>query len=181
MDASCPSLHCSWRKTPVSCRGAKGLVTELSSPRFVMYNTVIVSKYWLPAQLWHSTAAHQWIIVEIEFLATVGWKRGRRPFSCPCSLNVTHCWKELCSTCLSKESMPFVNSKPPFPTRSLRFLRAAVRSASFAVNYGCIIPIPSLQLQKKPVLCEEGESLVTELWSPRIVTIYLLCSYVTAN
>ena len=88
---------------------------------------------------------------------------------------------ELCSTCLSKESMPFVNSKPPFPARSLRFLRAAVRSASFAVNYGCIMPISSLQLQKKPVLCKEGESLVTELWSPRIVTIYLLCSYVTAN
>ena len=30
-----------------------------------------------------------------------------QPFSCPCSQNVTHCRKEVCSTCLSNESMPF--------------------------------------------------------------------------
>ena len=52
-------------KKPVSCREAKGLVTELSSPRFVTYNTVIVSKiwitgYWLCSQLRHVTAANQW-------------------------------------------------------------------------------------------------------------------------
>ena len=62
MVASCPSLRCSYRKKPVSCRGAKGLVTELSCPRFVMSDTVIVSKtwgtgYWLRSQLWHVTAA----------------------------------------------------------------------------------------------------------------------------
>ena len=27
------------------------------------------------------------------------------------------------------------------------------------------MPIPSLQLQKKPVICSEAEGLVTELWS----------------
>ena len=53
--------------------------------------------------------------------------------SCPCSKNVIHCPKEICSTCLSKESMPFVKSKPPLPTRSLRSLRAVARSTSSAL------------------------------------------------
>ena len=48
----------------------------------------------------------------------------------PCSKNVTHCRKEVYSTCLSEESMPFVKSKPPLPSRSLRSLRAAARSTS---------------------------------------------------
>ena len=91
-------------KRPVSCREAEGLVTELSSPRFVTYNRVIVSKiwitgYWLRSQLWHVTAANQWTIVEIELLATLGWKRGCQPFSCRCSLNVMHCQKEIYGTC----------------------------------------------------------------------------------
>ena len=62
-----PSLQLQ-KKKRVSCREvreAKGLVTELWSPRFVTYNTVIVSKvwvtgYWLCSQLWHVTAANQW-------------------------------------------------------------------------------------------------------------------------
>ena len=48
--------------------------------------------------------------------ATVGWKRGCQPFSCPCSQNVTHCRKQMCSTCLCKTSIPavpFWNSKHP--------------------------------------------------------------------
>ena len=79
------------------------------------------------------TAAKQRTVVEIELLATVGWKWGCQPFNCPCLKNVTHCQKEICSTCLSKESMPFVKSKPPLPTRSLRFLRAAAGSTSSAL------------------------------------------------
>ena len=78
----------------------------------------------------------QWTIVEIdkiEILASVGWKWGCQPFSCPCSLNVMHCRKEICLTCLSKESIPFVKSKPPLPTRSLRSLRAAVCSTNAAL------------------------------------------------
>ena len=43
--------------------------------------------------------------VEIELLATVGWKWGCQPFSCPCSQNVTHCRKEIFSTCLFQESI----------------------------------------------------------------------------
>ena len=55
--------------------------------------------------------------------------------SCRCSQNVTHCRKEICSTCLFKESIPetpFGNSKHPLPARS-RFLRAAARSTTSAL------------------------------------------------
>ena len=118
------------------------------------------------------TAANQRTIVEIELLATVSRTCGCQPFSCRCSQNVTRCRKEICCTCLFKESMPFVKSKPPLPTRSLRFLRAAVRSAVrsaiSALNSG-IMPIPSLQLQKKPVICREAEGVVTELWSKEVL------------
>ena len=99
-------------------------------------------------------------------LATVGWKRGCQPFSCRCSLNVMHCRKEICSTCLSKESMPFVKSKPPLPTRSLRSLRAAVCSTNSAL---CLYPFVAAA-EKKRVSCREAKGLVTELWSPRFVT-----------
>ena len=52
-------------------------------------------------------AASQWRIVDIQLLASVGWKRGWQPLSCRFSQNVT--------TCLSKESIPaipFWNSTP---------------------------------------------------------------------
>ena len=55
------------------------------------------------------TISNQWTVVEIEllaFFATVGWKWGCQPFSCRCSLNVTHCGKEISLTRLSKESIP---------------------------------------------------------------------------
>ena len=46
--------------------------------------------------------------------------------------------KEICSRCLSQESMPFVKSKPPLPTRSLRSLRAAARStSSVCLHHAC--------------------------------------------
>ena len=95
MVASCPSLRCSYSKRPVSCREAEGLVTELWSPRFATMQR-------LCSQLCHETAANQPTLVEIELLATVGWKWGCQPFSCPCSQNLTHCRMEICSTCLSK-------------------------------------------------------------------------------
>ena len=102
--------------------------------------------------------------VEIEVLAT-----GCQPFSCPCSRNVTNCWKEICSTCLSKESMPCVKSKCPLRTRSCPWERQHTLPA---LHYGCIMPIPSLQLQKKPVSGREAEGLVTELWSRGLVEEY---------
>ena len=47
-------------------------------------------------------------IVEIEFLATVGSKRGGQPFSSPCSLKCDEGRKEICSTCLFQESIPAI-------------------------------------------------------------------------
>ena len=126
------------QRKPVLCREAVGLVTELWSPRFV-------TMQWLC----YETAANQWTIVEIELLATVRWKWGCQPFSCPCSKNVIHFPKEICSTCLSKESMPFdpfVKSKPPLPTRSLssrepQYLPPALRYVMVAscpsLRYSC--------------------------------------------
>ena len=75
-------------------------------------------------------------------LASVGWKRGCQPFSCPWSENVTYCRKEICSTYLFKASIaaiPLANAKHQFPTRSLGSLRAAVRSTSSALclYYAC--------------------------------------------
>ena len=140
--------------------------------------------YWLCSQLWLVTAANQWTIVEIdkiETLASVGWKWGCQPFSCPCSLNVMHCRKEICLTCLSKESMPFVKAKPPLPTRSLRSLRAAVCSTNSALCCKLCLyhahPFVAAA-EERSVSCREAKGLVTELlWSPRIVAIYWLLLY----
>ena len=71
----------------------------------------------LCSQLCYVTAANQRTLIEIEFLATVGWKRGCQPFSCPCWQNVTHCRKELCSLCTFK-TFPFWNSKHRLRARS---------------------------------------------------------------
>ena len=49
-----------------------------------------------------------------------------------------------------------------------------------ALHY-CIMPIALLRLQKKPVWCREAEGLVTELWSPRFVTMQWLCSQLIKN
>ena len=119
MVALCPSLRSSCRKTAVSCREAEGFVMELRSPRFAT-------------------------IVEIELSATVGWKWGCQPFSCPFWQNATHCRKMICWTCLFKESIPaipFRNSKHPLPGRS-NFLTAAARSTLFALG---LQKIPSLR------------------------------------
>ena len=113
------------KKAPVSCREAKRLGTQLWSPRLV---TIL----WLCSQLCYETAANQWTIVEVEFLATVGWKCGCQPFSYQCSQNVTQCRKKIWSTCLFKTSIRAGISKHPLPTRS-RFLRATVRSTSSAL------------------------------------------------
>ena len=87
-------------------------------------------------QWWYETAANQGTLVEIELLATVGWKWGCQPFSHRGSQNVTRCPKEICLTCLFQESIPTIclgNAKHPLPTRSLRLLRAAVHSSSPAL------------------------------------------------
>ena len=109
------------KKAPVSCREAKRLVAELLSPRFV---TIL----WLCSQLcYYVTAANQRAIVEIELLATVGWKWSCQPFSCPCS----QMW---CTA--EKRSMRHVCLMNPNSRHSFwEFLRAAVRSTSSALCY----------------------------------------------
>ena len=62
--------------------------------------------------------------------------RKKTPFSCRYSQNVTDCQKEICWTCFFKESIAafFLGvSKHPLSTRSLRLLRATVRSTSSAL------------------------------------------------
>ena len=90
-----------------------------------------VTMQWLCSQLCYVTAANHWTIVEIELLATVGCKWGCRPFSCRCSQNVTDWQKEICSTSLSKESLPAIHFRDSNPARR-RFLRAAKRFTCFA-------------------------------------------------
>ena len=174
-------------KGSVSCREAKGLVTELWSPRLLCTMQWLCPRFGLQGidsalscDTWLlQTNEIQWTIVEIdkiEILASVGWKWGCQPFSCPCSLNVMHCRKQICLTCLSKESIPFVKSKPPLPTRSLRSLRAAVCSTNSALCLYHTHPFVAAA-EKRSVSCREAKGLVTELWSPRIVAIYWLLLY----
>ena len=128
------------QKKIVLCREAEGLVTELWSPRFVTIQ-------WLCCQLCYVTAVNQRTIVEIQILATVSWTCGCQPFSCRCSQHVTHCPKEICWTCLFKESIPaipFRNSKHPTYQKH-ELPESRVRSAMSALNHGCIMPIPLLQ------------------------------------
>ena len=158
----------SWQlqKKLLACREAEGLVTELWSLR-------IVTVYILIA-LWCDYCK-----------LSVVWKRGCQPFSWPHSQNGTHSRKEICSTCLFKESIPafpFWNSKHPLPARSLRFLRAEVRSAISSLWLHHVHPFVTA-VSKRPVSCREAEGFVTELFSPRFVTTQWLCSqlcYVTA-
>ena len=73
-----------------------------------------------------------------QLLASVGWKWGCQPFSCPRSQNVTHCQNEVYATCLFKESRPFVKSKLPLPTRTLMSLRAAALfTGSLSLHHAC--------------------------------------------
>ena len=121
------------------------------------------------------------VIFEIELLTTVGWKWGCQPFSCRCSQNVTHCRKELCSTCLFKASfpaIPFGNSNRKLPTRS-RFLRAAVRSTCSALWLHHAHPFVAATKKSSP--CREAEVLVTELWFPRFVTYNTVIMPVTVK
>ena len=156
--SSHPSLQLQ-KKRPVSFREAKGLGTELWSPifKFLKCSDCALSCAYV-------TAANPWTVVEIERLATVGWKWGCQSFSCPCSQNVTHCRKEICSTCLFKESIPaipFGISKHPLCTRS-RFLRAAAHSTSSAILWlhhaHPFVATPEKNLSH----AREGEGLVTE-------------------
>ena len=120
-----PSLQL--QKSPILCREAERLVHGVVVSKNC-YNTVIV----LSVALCDCCKP----FVEIELSATAGWKCSCQLFSCRSTQNVKHCRNEICSTCLSKESIsaiPCGNSKHPLPTRSFRFLRMALRSTSCAL------------------------------------------------
>ena len=109
-------------------------------------HAVVVSK-----TCFHVTAAKQWIVRGIELLTTVGWKWGCQLFSCP-SQNVTHCRKEICSTChttfylrwpdmrqsLPIDCLPILNKPHPYSQKTkeqkqemLRFRRSQFHAHSF--------------------------------------------------
>ena len=130
-----------------------------------------------------SKKCYKWTIVEIEILATVVWKRGCQPFSCRCSQNVMHCRKEICSTCLFKESIPTI----PLGIPSIHSLPEAWASwEPHTFRHLCIKSRlyhahPFVAAAEKNLsYAEKQRGLVTELWSQRIVLTYCLCSYVTA-
>ena len=137
-----PALRYSWIISSPSLQQKKTCLTQRSKGfghGVVVSNMCYsVSIQWLCSQLCYVTAANQWTILEIELLATVGWKCGCQPFSCRCKQNVANCRKETCSTCLFKESIPvipFGSLQHAVPTRSLTFLRAEVP----ALHFGCIM------------------------------------------
>ena len=112
---------------------------------------------------WHLFRLEKFLRVQVPLGCIKTAKCGHQPFSCPGSKNVTHCRKENCSTCLSKEFIPaihFGNSKHPLPTRSFRFLRGALRSTSSAVWLHHAHP--SLQLQEKTSLMQRSRVLTNE-------------------
>ena len=118
-------------KPPLPTRSLRSLRAAARSTSFI-----VVASSLQKMELWYPNLKVNEELSRISFwmlLACVGWKRGCQPFSCPWSENVTYCRKEICWTCLSKESMPVVKSKPPLPTRSLRSLKAAVRSTRSAI------------------------------------------------
>ena len=124
-------------------------------------NRVVVSKIWITGYwLWSrlsyiATASNQRRIVEIQLLASVGWKWGCQPFSCPCSLNVMHCRKER-HVCLRNPFPLFL-----FGFRSLQSLPEAgfwePQYVPPGLHYACIMPIPSLQLKIKTSLTQRSK------------------------
>ena len=77
-------------------------------------NRVVVSKNCCNL---YADCTPMWLL-QTKLLASLVWKRGCQPFSYRCTQNVTYCRKEICWTCLFKESipaMPFGNFKQPLP------------------------------------------------------------------
>ena len=82
-------------------------------------------------------ATKQWRIVEIQLLATEGWKWGCQPFSCPRSQNVTHCRKEVYATCCQRNPGLLWNlSLHSLPEAWGPWER---QHAPPALHYGCIM------------------------------------------
>ena len=128
------------------------------------------TRYWLWSRLSYirvyiyiyATAASQWRIVLIQLLASVGWKRVCEPFA-----DVRNMWRHVCLRNPFSPLIPSIHSP----------LRATARSTNSTFLHHSQIRCS----WRKPVSCREAEGLVTELWSPKSVTMYilivLLCDY----
>ena len=100
----------------------------------------------------------QW--VEIELLAAVGWKWGCQPFSCPCSQ--IHRRKDFFRHSCPRNPCLLWNLSVHTPEAWGSRER---QHASPALQYGCIMPTPSLQLQKKARLTQRREAGLVEEYS----------------
>ena len=128
MVASCPSLRCSFRKKHLSHAEKQSVWSRSCGLQdLLQYSDCALScamrLLQINEHLSRLSFQQQWV------------GSGSASLSAACSQNVTHCRKEICSTCLFKTSIPavpFWNCNHPLPTRS-RFLRATVRSTSSAL------------------------------------------------
>ena len=97
--------------------------------------------------------------MEIEFLATLSWKWGHRPFSCACLQNVTQCKTRFeRHVCLRNPFPPFFFGIPSIHSLLVPEAWASWERqyAPSALQYGRIMPKPSLQLQKKSSLMQRS-------------------------
>ena len=109
----------------------------------VVVSKLWITDYWLWSRLFYTaTAASQWRIVEIDLLATVGWKQGCQPsFQLKMLAKCDALPKrDLCifmrHVCLRNPC--FCGNLSFHSTRSLRFLRAAARSTnSLWLHHAC--------------------------------------------
>ena len=129
----------------------------------------------------YTDCAPVWLL-QTKLLASVGWKWCCQPFSCRCS-DVRKMWpiserRFVVHVCFRNPFPPFLlelKASTPYSYQKLELPESRSTLHRLCLNHGCIMPIPSSQLQKKPVICREAEGLITELWSPRFVTIQWLC------
>ena len=101
----------------------------------------------------------------LSFLATVGWKWGCQPCSCPCSQNVTHCRKDICGACLFS-GIHSRHSFWEFPA-STPYQKLGVPESRNMLHQLCtmVVSCPSLCCScRKSLAYREAEGLVTELW-----------------
>ena len=166
-----------------------------------MKNCIPYQKAWGPWERQHTPSApHDGCImlakdrVQVSKIWITGyWLWSRLSYLCDCCKSMKNCRDSSFSLRGLEAGLPafqlsmfakcdalpkqIKESRHPVPTSSLRFLRAALwlhHAHPFVAA-----------AEKGLVSCREAEGLVTELWSPRIVKIYIsiywLCSYVTAS
>ena len=126
-----PSLRCSCRKRPVSCREAEGLVMQVWSPS--CYNTVIVLSVVLCDCCKPTSNFWDWAF------SNSGLEVGLPAFQLPMFAQCAALQKrDLCDMFVSGiHAFCTVKAATPYCTRSLRSLRAAARHDLPALHYAC--------------------------------------------